>query len=117
MNEAEKKIRCELPDGWYILQELQNEMHEWHQDRFGDTPREIVIKKLEEEVGELRDSPGDIYEFADVLLCLIEAAKRAGFLAEEVIEFAWHKLEVNRRRSWVPHESGIHNHIPAETNG
>lgn len=46
------------------------------------------------------EAPDDISEFADILMLVWDATRRAGFSDEQLAEAVAEKLERNKRRAW-----------------
>ena len=71
------------------------------------------LAHLKEEVEELIENPNDIEEWADVTMLLLDAARRRGFTAKQLLQWTLAKLEINKTREWgVPDAEGIVRHIP-----
>jgi dATP/dGTP pyrophosphohydrolase len=58
------------------------------------------LKHLITEAGEALKAPGDVVEYADCLLLVFDAARRAGFSIAELFDAALYKIEVNKLREW-----------------
>ena len=57
-------------------------------------------------------APDDKVEYADCLILLLDAYCMAGGSADELIDTAFKKLEINKRRDWgTPDENGVVEHI------
>lgn len=117
------------------LQKLMNEVGSWSDDTFGSGQRSpAILHHLAKEIPELLNAIGDYdrgandtrvnvsemmelhrkmrFEFADVFMLLLDAARKRGFMAEDLIQVARMKLEVNRRRKWgKPDENGVIEHL------
>lgn len=82
---------------------LWNEQSRWSQRTFGsDTVRGPIgpLKHLVKEAGEALADPHNKTEYADCLLLVMDASRRAGVGLEELLVAAWDKLRVNRYRNW-----------------
>jgi len=112
-----------------------NEVGSWSDDTFGSGQRSpAILHHLAKEIPELLDAIGDYdlgcndyrtsvsemmerhrkmrFEFADAFMLLLDAARKRGFTAEDLIQVTRLKLEVNRRREWgKPDENGVIEHI------
>ncbi|HEX8913394.1 MAG TPA: dATP/dGTP pyrophosphohydrolase domain-containing protein [Humisphaera sp.] len=91
------------------LSRLWARQAEWSQETFGtDAERGPAgaLKHLAREAGEALRSPTDKAEYADCLLLVLDAARRAGLAAGELLDAAAVKLEVNRQREWPPPAAG-----------
>ena len=85
------------------LSELCQELSAWSQATFGtDQERGPVgpLKHLAKEVQEALGKPDDIDEYADCLILVIDAARRAGFKMIPLLEAAIRKIEVCKKRQW-----------------
>lgn len=60
------------------------------------------LKHLAKEAQEAQDKPDDIMEYVDCLFLTFDAAERAGFTYDQLLEAAWVKLEINKARKWGP---------------
>lgn len=89
-----------IPD---LYLKLCAEQAEWSQRTFGsDQERGPLgaLRHLELEAREAQENPDDPSEFADCLLLIIDAARRAGIGAEELLQHAHEKLEICKQRKW-----------------
>jgi hypothetical protein len=93
-----RPVRDVVPRGFELL---FKEATEWSDETFGlgRDPLE-VLDKLGEELEEARDDTGDIFEYADLLLTVLDSAHKAGFTAEELLDASLYKLEVMKGRKW-----------------
>ncbi len=92
--------RNEMAERFY---DLANDHAEWSQATFGsDAERgpEGPLNHLKREVGEAIDSPRDEEEYADLLLLVLDASRRAGISAPELVSAAAKKLDKNKEREW-----------------
>ena len=52
--------------------------------------------------------PYDITEYADIMVLFLEAARQAGFSADQIIIATEYKMVENRKRKWnKPDENGV----------
>ncbi len=75
----------------------------WSQSTFGsDAVRGPIgaLKHLRAEVAETIDAPDDLVEYADCLMLILDAARRAGFSHDQLLVAAFDKLAINRSRTW-----------------
>ena len=95
------------------LQRLQNALAEWSDEQFGRNRTPIrPINHLKREVEELSEAPYDPMEYADCLLLLIDAFRMAGGSADDLVQYGFEKLEINRQRQWgKPDAHGVTEHI------
>lgn len=89
---------------------------EWSQRTFGrDSERgpEGPLHHLEREVAEALAARDDVTEYADCLLLILDASRRAGFDSHALLNAAIAKLEVNKARTWgKPNAKGFVEHLP-----
>ncbi len=88
--------------GW-ALDDLARDQAEWSQATFGkDSDRGPIgaLKHLEKEARECQAAPTDREEYADCLLLLLDAARRAGISPCGLIRAAQAKMVVNKARTW-----------------
>lgn len=98
--------------------ELYCDLAMWSDQTFGaiDTRGPLpALHHLKREVDEAIAQPGGLEgleEYADCLMILLDASRRAGFRLEQVVIAARHKLERNRQREWAePDEDGVIEHV------
>lgn len=82
---------------------LVQEHADWSQATFG--PDHVrgpkgPLEHLKDEVVEVLDKPEDILEFADCLLLLMDALRRARHTPDQLLEAAWKKLQINKDQVW-----------------
>lgn len=88
-----------------LLGKLQAEIGEWQDKVFGGELRPL-IQHLKKEVDELLEAPYNRIEYADCLILLVGAARKAGISADMLIIDAFKKLEVNKGRKWGKPDMG-----------
>jgi hypothetical protein len=94
------------------LAELEQAYGDWCLEVFPDAGTQDWCDHLAEEVEELRKSDcKDPLEFGDVLLLLIDAARRNGI---SLLDAACEKFEINRGRDWERGEDGVYRHVNTE---
>lgn len=96
--------------GKYLF-DLAADHSAWSQATFGPGGPLGSLKHLELEAREAQESPGDITEYADCLLLLLDAARRAGFGPLALIMAARDKMKINKQRKWkvaAPGEASTH---------
>jgi hypothetical protein len=87
-----------------LLGEVVVEQSNFSQKTFGaDTVRGPIasLEHLREEVEEVIKSPHDLEEYADCMLLIIDASRRAGFDISDVLKACREKQEKNKLREWV----------------
>lgn len=80
--------------------------------RFSDANEIDHLEKLKQEAQEAKESPKDIIEYADCLLCLFGAANKAGFTYNQLLEATRDKLFICENREWKKKPDGTYQHIP-----
>lgn len=88
-----------------IIWEIQSD---WSQRMFGPDSRGPIgsLRHLEKETREAQQAPGDLTEYADCFLLLLDATRRAGFTYAQLIGAAFAKLLVNvNDRKWPPFDA------------
>jgi hypothetical protein len=102
MNLNRRFLRGELLGG--SLLDLVEDNSAWSQATFGsDAERGPIgaLKHLEEEAREAQAEPTDILEYADCLLLLLDATRRAGWSVEDLVNAAYDKMKVNKTRTFI----------------
>lgn len=85
------------------LEALWSAQSEWSQRTFGaDALRGPVgaLRHLQRECDEAIADPADIVEFADCLILLLDATRRAGHTLDGLVSAAERKAAINRARTW-----------------
>lgn len=100
------------------LTELATEFTDWSIQTFISADAETSVKKLIKEesyellVAVLSNNKAQMKEeFADCLMCLFDAAMRAGITPIQLTKAFAVKLETNKSRQWRRNESGTYSHI------
>lgn len=103
--------------GEYITR-LAYEAGEWSDETFGKSygrGPEACIAHLKKEILELEKEPYDREEFADCMLLLMDAYRRAGGNIEDLFIATREKLEICKKRKWgKPDENGVVEHVDEE---
>lgn len=99
------------------IQRLQNDTGEWSDSVFGANRSPLApLHHLKDEVEETISCPRDVMEYADCLILLIDAFRMAGGTADNLVEAAFIKLEINKNRIWgEPDINGVVHHIITQT--
>lgn len=95
------------------LRELQLLTGIWSDRTFGsgEDRHRSTMNHLKREVDEIIADPSDLEEYADVLILLVDAARMAGFHTDDLLDAAYAKHEVNKKRTWKPADiDGVHEH-------
>jgi len=95
------------------LRELQDTIGQWSEVTFDDASPVPKLHHLKREVDELLAEPYDRFEYADCLILLVDAARKAGLSADTLVETAFEKMEINKRRVWVEDDNGVSHHLVA----
>ena len=85
------------------LNDLHFDIADWSQKTFGsDAKRGPVgpLKHLEKEAKEAWQNPKDTEEYADCLILILDAARRASISPLELIRAAMLKMTINKKRKW-----------------
>ena len=73
----------------------------WSSKTFGDSARaEGICKHIESELEEIRDNPGDLMEWADVIILGIDGVWRSGHSAQEIWTALQRKQAINAGRTY-----------------
>lgn len=88
--------------GWTIAG-IYDSLATWSDATFG-TPEERgpegPLQHLAKEVVEVQEAPDDLEEYADCLMLLVDAARRAGYGLMELIDAWGRKLDICKAREW-----------------
>lgn len=95
------KVRSEHTESVLDTFRFVREQHaDWSDRQFGNVGPVGPLKHLAKEAIEAAEAPDDISEFADILMLVWDATRRAGFSDEQLAEAVAEKLERNKRRAW-----------------
>ncbi len=73
----------------------------WSLSVFGSGHRtEGILKHIESEIEEVRNSPYDVEEWVDIVILALDGAWRAGHLPEDIIKAMQDKQTKNCNREW-----------------
>lgn len=93
----------QLIDMGEAVSDLVTVQSKWSQETFGtDAERGPIgpLKHLEKEAREAQANPTDHMEYADCLILVLDAARRAGIKPLELFKLALKKMEINMKREW-----------------
>ena len=85
----------------------------WSLETFGTKQRtEGVLRHIESEIEEIRQSPNDLMEWVDVILLAFDGAFRAGFSPTQILSALFTKQKLNTMRTWnIPKDDEPSFHI------
>jgi Protein of unknown function (DUF550) len=73
---------------------------------------ELEIKELKEQIVYALDKKWILFEYADVVMCLLHSAKQEGFTIEQITDAIREKASINFKRKWKLDKSGnTYSHI------
>lgn len=88
--------------------DLIEDQADWSRKTFGsDAERGPIgaLRHLSKEALEAAENPTDRSEYADCLLLILDAARRAGIKPLDLIHEAKAKMKINKSRTWPKPES------------
>ncbi len=88
--------------------QLTDEVWNWAQETFPNRTDSSMFLKLYSEIGEMIDSDGDRLEIADVLIMVLDYAKRKRV---DIAGAVRDKLTINRERTWKKDSNGVMSHV------
>lgn len=95
--------------------ELEKERVEWSLITFTQATSKGSLEKAKEEIKEIEyDISKGIKnptEYADVIMCIFDAAARFGISAEEVMKAYKEKMKINTERTWVKNPDDSYSHV------
>jgi hypothetical protein len=101
---------------WGMPEEVWGETERFSDKAFGPASFRGPLgplKHLEKEAREAQAAPDDVEEYADCLLLVFDAARRAGFTIYQLFDVAMLKVEKNKAREW-PEWRGADPNVPLE---
>lgn len=90
------------------LETLATYVEAWSEENFGDSAQRGPIgplKHLKLEADEAIKNPSDVLEYADCLILLLDASRRAGFTSAGLIIAAHAKMIINSTRNYEKPET------------
>lgn len=103
MNIGQQMTLRECSDIGEFFSELYRDESNWSQETFGTDAEHGPIgalKHLEKEAREAQAEPGDMMEYADCFLLILDASRRAGFDLWVLLQASRTKLEMCKQRKW-----------------
>ena len=97
--------------------QLEEERYAWSLATFPKASALGSLKKLRDEVDEIeeniKEGKRDVMEYADVLMCLFDSARRQEnpIPIQEIFDAFEQKLEINKKRIWAENDNGSYSHI------
>ena len=113
--------------GSILLEDIIYMIGQWSEETFKKQSSVSKLKHLQKEVVELieecekdrNDALTSIninLEFADCFILLLDAARKEGLNAEDILITIAHKMKINKERKWgPPDKDGVVQHIREET--
>lgn len=93
------------------MDQLFHNIKRWSVQTFGlDHGPKVPITHLIHEAKEILAEPGDIEEYADAAILLIDGVWRAGFTYRQFLDAIAAKHEKNQRRTWHRDPDGTFQH-------
>jgi hypothetical protein len=98
-----------MTDRW---QQLQDEIGVFTEKTFPGATAKSKALHLAEEAHEAAADPGDVIEWADCLILLLDGARRSGFSTDDLFAAVQRKMEINKKRTWgAADENGVFRHV------
>lgn len=98
--QIDQKARTRQALNFIFLNHLQRQ-REWSEKTFGPARGvDGVLAHIESELKEIRQEPGDLEEWIDVVILALDGAWRAGHSPEAIIEMLQAKTKKNQERQW-----------------
>jgi len=72
---------------------------------------EREVKEVMKEVERGGTTFAGATEFADLIFCILDSARRQGYTLTEIINAGAHKLEINKARKWKDNGDGSYSHV------
>lgn len=78
-----------------------DDLADWQEETFGPSSDiSGVLAHIRKELVEVKESPDDLSEYADLIILTLDAARRRGFLGSEIVNAIYRKALVNKSRTW-----------------
>lgn len=98
-----------MRDKW---QKLQDDIGLFTDKTFPDSTARSKALHLSEEAREAAADPTDQLEWADCMILLLDAARKAGYSTDDIYNAVLRKMEINKNRIWGKQDSdGVVRHI------
>lgn len=89
-----------VPPDDIVVSDLEFQ-RKWSDDTFGKGARTTgVLKHIEKEIQEVRESPDDVFEWVDLIILAIDGATRRGISPKALIRAYHAKMIENVLRDW-----------------
>jgi hypothetical protein len=90
---------------------VQEEVGAWQDVTFIHGSVGSKLHHMVDEIEEARKAPGDLLEWADIMMLFMGASRLAGFTMDEILTGVKAKLIINKKREWgEPDERGVVKH-------
>ena len=98
-----------MTEQWQLL---QDKIGGFTDETFGESTVASKMAHLREELDEVVAAPDDRMEWADCMILLLDAARRAGLSMDDLHQAIEDKMEINLKREWgEPDEDGVVRHV------
>lgn len=93
-------------------QEMQDDIGAFTDKTFGHSTVASKMAHLKEECDEVTADPQDLHEWADCLILLLDAARRAGHNIDDLHKAVSEKMDINKKRNWgTADQDGVVRHV------
>lgn len=90
-----------IHEEWFSLRQHLEAQREFSAEAFGPGPRVAgILDHITKEIEEVRQKPGDLEEWIDLVLLSFDGALRTGATSDDICEALEAKLEKNMQREW-----------------
>lgn len=109
---VESQVRCLDCSSGEQISDLQQEIAEWADSVYPHRTNESILKKLDEEVAELRSATLDPHEYADLIILILDLGRMNGIDIGRAVR---EKIEINNGRQWaIDPDTGVMSHTNRE---
>lgn len=109
---VESQVRCLDCCSGEQISDLQREIAEWADTVYPHRTNSSILKKLDEEVAELRSAVLDPHEYADLIILILDLGRMNGIDIGRAVR---EKIEINNGRQWsIDPETGVMSHTNRE---
>lgn len=93
----------------------------WSLETFTEATAQGSLEKAKEEIKEIEDDlqkgQPRAEEFVDAIMCLFDAAQRAGITVKKIVDTYAYKVGINKKRRWVKNPDNSYSHVKEVSNG
>ena len=93
------------------IDDLQHALKQWTEKQFPTRNTGSIMAHLKSEADEVEENATDVFEYADCMMLILDAASYNNIHASDILRACEEKLEINKNRTWgEPNSDGFCEH-------